>query len=242
MTIFNWLATTWGSDNQEEVQVIGHSSDNDSNNYSHQEPELEQKSVGMFDWIFGSSEQNYYQESEPTQTHYQEPESEQSYSQEREPEQRPKGMFDWFWGNTEQEAESEPVYNSYRQTASESLNIQGDDDFEAKVTRAYNYLDAEDQAFVRNNTSRILQHKKVSGAFPISKIVMLGGEVLERDERSIAGVLVHEAKHNTNGPIANSQQEELDCIARQIQTLKKIGGCEAEIAQLEKEDGLHYLD
>ena len=242
MTIFNWLATTWGSDNQEEVQVIEHSSDNDSNNYSHQEPELEQKSVGMFDWIFGSSEQNYCQESEPTQAHYQEPESEQSYSQEREPEQRPKGMFDWFWGNTEQEAESEPVYNSYRQTASESLNIQGDDGFEAKVTRAYNYLDAEDQAFVRNNTSRILQHKKVSGAFPISKIVMLGGEVLERDERSIAGVLVHEAKHNTNGPIANSQQEELDCIARQIQTLRKIGGCEAEIAQLEKKDGLHYLD
>lgn len=242
MTIFNWLATTWGLENQEEVQVVEYSSDNDSNNYSHQEPELKQKSVGMFDWIFGSSEQNYYQESEPTQVHYQEPESEQSYSQEREPEQRPKGMFDWFWGNTEQEAESEPVYNSYRQTASESLNIQGDDDFEAKVTRAYNYLDAEDQAFVRNNTSRILQHKKVSGAFPISKIIMLGGEVLERDERSIAGVLVHEAKHNTNGPIANSQQEELDCIARQIQTLRKIGGREAEIAQLEKKDGLHYLD
>ncbi len=240
MTIFNWLAETWATplDNQEaETTTTEYGSENSYSQSYSQEQEPEQRAPGMFDWIFGSSS-----EQEQTQTHYEETEtkSEQSYYQE--PEQKAPGMFDWFWGTPEQNSEPEPLQNSYQQATNEFLNIQGDEEFAKKVTRAYNYLDAEDRAFVRENTKHIMQHARVSGAFPISKIVMLGGEVLERDEKSIAGVLVHEAKHNTNGPIANSQQEELDCIARQIATLRKIGGCEAEIAALEREDGNHYLD
>lgn len=198
MNIFNWLAKTWGFDDQ------------------HQQEETQAEC--------GS----------------------QSYSQEPEPEQKAPGMFDWLWGSPEQSSEvthhvSEE--NQYqRLAASEALNIQGDSDFVEKVTRAYDCLDGEDQAFVRNNASRIVQHARVSGAFPVNKIIMLGGEVLERSEKSIAGVLKHETKHLTSGGVANSQQEELDCIAGQIETLRKIGGDPDEIRWLEAQDGNHYLN
>lgn len=174
-----------------------------------------------------SSESNYYQqESEPV----------------RASEQRAPGMFDWFWGTPEQESEPQQRHHQEPASVSNELNIQGDDEFVRKVTTAYNYLDAEDQASVRENTRQIIQHARVSGAFPVNRIIMLGGEVLERDLKSIAGVLRHEAHHMTYGEVANSQNEELDCIQKQIAALRKIGGCEAEIAALERADGLHYLD
>jgi hypothetical protein len=71
---------------------------------------------------------------------------------------------------------------------------------------------------------------------------MLGGEVLTRSDKSIAGVLRHEAGHMESEGAANSQQEELKCIADQIRTLEKIGGCPEEIAALRREDGNHYLN
>jgi hypothetical protein len=61
----------------------------------------------------------------------------------------------------------------------------------------------------------------------------------------LAGVLVHEEHHNqlyrALGSHTNSQAEELACIDRQIDALKKIGAPSSEIRSLEEEDGLHYL-
>jgi hypothetical protein len=179
-------------------------------------------------------------EEETTATEYN---SESSYQSESTAEPKASGIFDWFWGTPEQDAQSEPepVQRQYEQ-ATNDLNIQGDEAFVQKVTNAYNYLSADDQAFVRESTKHIMQHSRVSGASFINRIIMLGGEVLQRDEKSIAGVLIHESHHMTYGEVLNSQEEELDCISKQIEALRKIGGCEAEIAALEKEDGSHYLN
>lgn len=195
--------------------------------------------IDPISWIFGGGTVQ-----QPEQTHNQEPE--QTYYQE--PEQQPTDFLSWLFGGgstqqPEQTHYQEPEQTYYQETAaSQDLNIQGDPDFVQQVTRAYNYLDADDQAFVRDNTTRIEQHHRVSGAFPVHKVIFLGGEVLTRNDKSIAGVLRHEAGHMKKGGAANSQQEELECIADQIRALEKIGGCEEEIAALRREDGNHYLN
>ena len=248
MTIFNWLATTWGSENQEEVQVIEYSSNDDPNNYSYQEPELEQKSAGMFDWIFGGSEQNYYQESESTQVHRQEPE--QSYSQEQKPEQKPKGMFDWLLGTPEQDSEQSSG-QSYSQDNSESYGIRIDNDknipgFSEKISSALGLLarySPQDLEAVQRSSNSI-NSANTSGAIYWASRIDISREIFDTSDEYLAAVLVHEAEHNNRRKggkqVSNSVDEELDCIAKQIQVLTSLNGSSSDIRSLENEDGTHY--
>lgn len=72
-----------------------------------------------------------------------------------------------------------------------------------------------------------------------------GGIHISRDMRgieSLAGVLVHEGRHNKiNDAGNNNAAQELECFARQIECLKKVGGCWSEIRFYEQQDGMHYL-
>lgn len=149
----------------------------------------------IFNWLgktWGSDNQS--------ESYSQEPKLEQSYSQESEPEQRAPGIFDWLFGGSERNSEVTHYQESKSQyqysAASEDLNIQGDPDFVAKISRAYNCLDLEDRAFIRENTNRIEQHHRVSGTFPIHKVILVGSDVLQQSEKSIAAMLSHEAGHN----------------------------------------------
>lgn len=247
MTIFNWLAETWRLDNEEEEDSTDYS--DDSSSY-YQEPEQssepsyyqepEQKSVGMFDWLWGSAEQN--SESEPSQSYY------------REPEQQPIGMFDWLFGTPEQEHQSsvkshhqEPEYSPYKRLdASGALNIQGDSHFVEKIQRSLDLLERhspEDLQAIKDSSDTI-KSSNTSGAAYWASRIDISREMSNTSDEYLAAVLVHEAEHNrrrkANKHLTNSVSEELDCITKQIQTLKNLNGSQYDIRQLESEDGTHY--
>jgi hypothetical protein len=244
MTIFNWLAETWATplDNQEaETTTTEYGSENSYSQSYSQEQEPEQRAPGMFDWLWGSSEQELVQD-------YQKSEPQQSY---QEPEQKSTGLFGWLFGTSGQNSEpthcQEPEQNPYqRLAASEDLTIEGDPHFVRKIQRALTLLEnhsPEDLEVIRQSATSIKSANQSGAAYWASRID-IAPDTLNTSDEYLAGVLRHEAEHNrnriSNQGLGNSVQEELDCTRKQIECLKKLNADPHEIRHLENQDGTHY--
>lgn len=157
-----------------------------------------------------------------------------------------EGINPALWSRKKSSVKAKANRGSHAINIVNPLSING---FESKITEALEILekrDLEGYKLVRENTQTISSSTR-SGAAYWAKQTDIQESDLRNDDGWLAGVLVHEAKHNErrnkNGKIDycdNTEEEELDCISVQIETMKNIGGESYLIQGLRKEKGDHF--
>ena len=121
-------------------------------------------------------------------------------------------------------------------------------DMESKVQKALQLIencDSDGYQLVQQNVKSISSASRSGAAYWADRID-IGQQTLNDEPEWLAGMLVHEARHIERrvaegaGHVANSEEEELDCIAHQRRTLTKVNAPHWMIAGLDQEKGDHY--